>query len=340
MIVRSLWLALGATTLGLALQRPPVRARFRTTLGAEATESVDCVVIGGGVSGLTTAFYAQEIGKASVLCAEASGAFGGVVATRRNDAGFLWEEGPNTFQASAAGVLRLAADLGIADRLVASDPKAPRYVFGRSVVGVGDLELSRTERLYALPEDLPALLGPVGVARAAAGALSPVRPAPGDESVAAFVDRVFGRAALEKVVDPFCSTVYTGDAERLSFRSVFPALADAADAGGGFLGLVGGLVKRKLKRVRKRDYGKLPSVPKGASCSFAGGLEALPDALVARLGDGARSSWEAVSVAQNGGRVDVCFKTPGRLVDGFVVDYKTVCASASLLFFPTRRARR
>ena len=51
-------------------------------------------MIGGGVSGLTTA-YAARRGGASVVCAEAAPRFGGAVATRSRD-GYLWEDGANT----------------------------------------------------------------------------------------------------------------------------------------------------------------------------------------------------------------------------------------------------
>eukprot|EP00588_Corethron_pennatum_P015231 CAMPEP_0194274380 /NCGR_PEP_ID=MMETSP0169-20130528/7471_1 /TAXON_ID=218684 /ORGANISM="Corethron pennatum, Strain L29A3" /LENGTH=272 /DNA_ID=CAMNT_0039017549 /DNA_START=163 /DNA_END=977 /DNA_ORIENTATION=+ len=239
---------------------------------------IDTLVIGGGVSGLTSAFYAHQGGASTLLADSDPTRLGGVIETRQRD-GTQWEDGPNTFQASARGLRRLAADLGLA--LVASDPALPRFVLGAS------------DKLYALPAELPRLLSPLGLLRAAAGLLLlPVAPSEDDdETVASFVARVLGGEVLQRVVEPFLSTVYTGDPAALSLASVFPALGRLAAAADGTPGgllhcfVVSKKIAAAADEERKsidwnavgnavdagrglrpdRDYGTLPEVPKGSS---------------------------------------------------------------------------
>ena len=59
-------------------------------------QGADVVVIGGGISGLTTAWRLRERG-VSVAVIEAADEVGGVIQTRSAD-GFLCEGGPNSFQ--------------------------------------------------------------------------------------------------------------------------------------------------------------------------------------------------------------------------------------------------
>lgn len=71
-----------------------------TTDAAQETRLYDCVVVGAGISGLCTAQalltrHAGVVG--SVLVTEAKDRVGGNITTVSGD-GYLWEEGPNSFQ--------------------------------------------------------------------------------------------------------------------------------------------------------------------------------------------------------------------------------------------------
>jgi len=85
---------------------------------------------------------------------------------------------------------------------------------------------------------------------------------------------------LEKLVDPFISTVYSGDPARLSLRSVFPAIhAAAADAGAG--GLAGAFIRGRIaaRKAPQPARSSSASLPKGSSDSLEGGLAAIPAAV-------------------------------------------------------------
>jgi len=56
--------------------------------------------------------------------------------------------------------------------------------------------------------------------------LHPPRPAQGDESVAALVERHFGSEAVDRLADPLLSGIYGGDASQLSAQTVLPRLVD------------------------------------------------------------------------------------------------------------------
>ena len=56
--------------------------------------------------------------------------------------------------------------------------------------------------------------------------LLPGRPAPGDESLAAFVRRRLGQEALDKLGEPMLAGIHVGDPARLSLRATFPQLAE------------------------------------------------------------------------------------------------------------------
>jgi hypothetical protein len=113
--------AMAATAPAPPLRAPPLRAPrsfARTRRGSvicavasDAAEapaapgarlSADCVVVGGGISGLCTAqALATRHGVDDVLVTEARARPGGNITTvERPDEGYLWEEGPNSFQPS------------------------------------------------------------------------------------------------------------------------------------------------------------------------------------------------------------------------------------------------
>lgn len=95
-------------------------------LDANSSSRLDCVIVGAGISGLC---IAQAVAKnyPNLIVTEARDRVGGNITTVERD-GYLWEEGPNSFQPSDP-ILNLIVDSGLKDELVLGDPNAPRFVF-------------------------------------------------------------------------------------------------------------------------------------------------------------------------------------------------------------------
>ena len=92
---------------------------------------------------------------------------------------------------------------------------------------------------------------------------------PDDESIASFVTRRLGPEAYERLVEPLMTGIYGGDGERLSLAATFPNLRA--------LELEHGSVLRGLAAQPAPADGRPPFL------SLRGGMETLPEALVASL---------------------------------------------------------
>ena len=214
------------------------------------------VVVGGGLSGLVHAHALARAG-GDVVVLESGASAGGVVRTIEQD-GYLLELGPNTVRPTPA-LLALARELGIAEEMRFSDPRLPRFV------EIGG-------RLRKIPFGV---LSPFALLRAAAEPMVRRGPPNPDESAFDFMARRFGRSIAEKLLEPFVSGIYAGDARRLTAADAFPKLVEMEQ---GYGSVIGGFLKSR----RKATAPPAPR-PKGL-LSFRAGLGALPRALAAALG--------------------------------------------------------
>ena len=239
------------------------------------------IVIGGGIAGLSAAYYAhQKAPTAQIVLLEAGEGWGGKIATERvnfDDGQFIIEGGPDTFLATKPWGVALCKELGLGERLHGTNPKLKNtYVLHH-------------ERLEPLPDGLAMMIPTnvaailksrlvswIGKARMGLDFVLP-KQAPDDrtrdESLGAFVSRRLGREAYENLIEPLMSGIYAGDGDRLSLQSTFPYLRD--------LELKYGSLARGALEMRR----KMPSTP-GSRSAFltpTTGWAEIVDALVARL---------------------------------------------------------
>jgi len=227
---------------------------------------LDILVIGAGISGLTTAFWLRRAGlRVAVL--EASPRAGGSIETWTEDR-WRFEMGPNTVLESHGEVTRLLRESGLeSEKIVAAPTGKRRFLWKR-------------DRLHALPGGPPGfLMTPLFSPRAKLRLLrEPWIPRPAndvEETISQFVDRRLGPELLRYAVGPFVSGVYAGDPGRLSVRWAVPRIWSLEAEHGS-------LIRGALKGGKSRRKGPQPG---GTMFSFPQGLEALSHRLVREIGD-------------------------------------------------------
>ncbi len=220
---------------------------------------LDTLVIGAGISGLTTAFHLARGGQ-RVAVLEASPRVGGSLETR-TDGPWRFELGPNTVLESHESVSRLIREAGLESEKITASPSARRRY------------LWKGGQLHPLPS------GPLGFLR------TPLFPASAklrllrepwiskgnsEESIAAFVRRRLGQDFLDYAVGPFVSGVYAGDPERLSVQHAVPRIAE---------------LEREHGSLIRGAFANKGAGPRGAMFSFREGMEQLPRELARQIGD-------------------------------------------------------
>jgi oxygen-dependent protoporphyrinogen oxidase len=248
---------------------------------------LDTLVIGAGISGLTTAFWLRRAGL-RVAVIEAAPRAGGSIETW-TDGPWRFEMGPNTVLESRGEVTRLLEASGLESEKIVAAPAGKRRF------------LWKKDRLQPLPGGPPGFLKtPLFSAGAKLRLLKEPwigRPAEGiEETIAQFVTRRLGPEFLRYAVGPFVSGVYAGDPERLSVRWAVPRIWSLEAEHGSLIR--GALARRKGPQ------------PGGAMFSFPLGLEELPRRLAREIGD----------VRTGVAAQRILFRKEGHHEDGFRVE--------------------
>jgi oxygen-dependent protoporphyrinogen oxidase len=253
------------------------------------------VVIGGGISGLVCAHRLKTLG-IDVTLLESSAGPGGVAKTERIGE-FLIERGPNSCRGTLE-LLDLVDELGLQSQLVEGDPKAPAFIYYNGElhpVPMGPASLLKTK-----------LLSFWGKLRLLAEPLKRGRASDREESLASFASRRLGKQVAGRLLAPFVSGIYAGDAERLSIQACFPAVTDLERKHGS-------IVRGALKEARiVKAEGKKPARKAKRTCSFVEGMGQLPQTLASGLGESFVASCENVVFeeyqARDSATVDSRFK--------------------------------
>lgn len=255
------------------------------------------VIIGGGISGLSTAYYLARGGVSSTLV-ESRPRLGGVIETEHVE-GCTIEAGPDSFISIKPAAMELIRELGLAADVIGSnDHLRKTWVWKQG-------------RLVALPDGLMMMVPTRVMPMVASPLLSwstklrmglelfrAPSPPKEDESVAEFVREHYGQEAVDYLAEPLLSGIYGGNPEALSVTAVLPRFVELA-------GRYGSLTKGVLaeRRAAQRQSASLPLFQ-----TLKGGLGQLVDATISSIGGKAewvRGRAESLERAGSGYRVRI-----------------------------------
>jgi oxygen-dependent protoporphyrinogen oxidase len=245
------------------------------------------VVVGGGITGLTAAFYAMRLAQAEglspkVTLIEGSERLGGKIRTLRRD-GFVIERGPDSFLARKRPIIDLSRELGIEEELVALNPATKKTYILRG----GKLHRIPPGLVLGVPTEwkpfvTSGLISWSGKLRAALDWVLPAAGGDADESLGGFLRRRLGDQVVDFVAEPLLSGIYAGDADKLSLMATFPQFRAAERK---YRSLMIGL-GRGAGATRGGAAGEehIPAHARGSAfLSYRGGLSALIERLTETL---------------------------------------------------------
>lgn len=242
------------------------------------------IIIGGGISGLATAYRLSELARQGsfpleITLLEARSRLGGVIETK-SQKGFLLEGGPDSFISEKPAALELSKRLGLIRDVIGTNEE-----FRRSFIYKNGRLVRVPEGFYLIaPSQVSAflqtpLLSWATKLRMGCELFIPKRPGGGDESVASFVRRRFGETTLREVAQPMIGGIYTADPERLSLEATMPQFLEMERHYGS---VIRGLFARK--KLGKKNTSRTASGPRySLFLSYRNGMEQLTQTLVSKL---------------------------------------------------------
>jgi oxygen-dependent protoporphyrinogen oxidase len=209
-------------------------------------------IIGGGISGLSLAWYLEKKGMAYTIF-EASDSVGGNIQSTKIG-NYLIERGPNSLLADAE-LTEMVKGFGLGEQILHPEAVSKnRFIFKNG----------KYQKLPAGPAFLFSSFFSLNTKLAVFKEYSKKSVGPENESVAAFFERRFCKEIVEYAVNPFVAGIYAGDPAQLLISKTFPQLYELEKQYGS---VIKGFLKTRKSTGRKVSY------------SFEQGMQALPDAM-------------------------------------------------------------
>ena len=238
------------------------------------------IVLGAGISGLTTAYLLHKEGY-DVTVLEKNNMVGGSIETVIEN-GLLFDRGPNSALETTPLIAQLVEELNLTEQFVYASKKGnKRYILRNN--RLHELAISPfafiKSKLFSGKAKLRLMKEPF-VGKSRDGYY---------QSIAEFVTRRLGQEFLDYAINPFVAGVYAGNPEDLSVKSAFPKLyALEEEYGGLIVGTIRSIHKRKKRKEQSKQSAKM--------LSFKDGMKILPEAIANHLGNRVKLNAEVVSI--------------------------------------------
>ncbi|MFC3040667.1 protoporphyrinogen oxidase [Virgibacillus xinjiangensis] len=235
-------------------------------------------IVGGGITGLSAAYYLQkEINDKKlpyeIKLIESGNRLGGKIKTLKQN-GFTIEQGPDSLLARKQPALKLTKELGLEERVIHN--------------GTGQSFMLMKRKLYQMPKEafmgIPKtaksirstkLISTTGKLRAMMEPFIPKGKKDGDQSLGEFFRRRFGDELLVNQVDSLLSGIHSGDIDRMSLKATYPMFHKLEQEYGS--------VMKGLRKTMPSPKKNASSKPASVFFSYEGGLGTLVERLEEEL---------------------------------------------------------
>ncbi|TCI23620.1 protoporphyrinogen oxidase [Exiguobacterium sp. SL-9] len=235
-------------------------------------------IVGGGITGLTAAFYAERYlpEDVTIKLVEASGRLGGKIDTFETGE-FAVERGPDSYVFRKTAMTDLIHDVGLGDEIVRNGV-GQAYVLHhdglhpipkQTVMGI-PLDVDAFKDTTLLSEEEHALLRTM--------LLSPpdVEVPETDVSLGLYLRERVGDPIVDRLIEPLLSGIYAGDIDKMSALSTFPQFIEGEKQYGNlYEGMRHLRPEQRVAEVGAKKVGQFASLKRG--------LKSLTDRLAERL---------------------------------------------------------
>lgn len=247
-------------------------------------EKIDVLIIGAGISGLSTAAFLKQKGL-HFLILEKQAVPGGVMRTEVDDK-YIFDTGSNSAVLKNDAIPELIQLAGMQNEMyTANRASAKRLIL-------------KNGKLHAISGLFSAIFTPLFSWKAKWYALGEFKHKPriaeGDESMADFITRRLGCEILDYAVNPIIAGIYAGNPEEVSMQANYPKMLEAERRFGSVMKGMMALAKERKKN------GEAPKKhPKSTIFSFQKGMQQLALRLAESFQQNVWYNTEVVDIQRN-----------------------------------------